>query len=170
MLGFIIRLESADLAPTLVVCASMLMLSIGAFFSLLVADRKILRWSLFKQGLLVPVLILIVNLGMGSLFFLPLLLKIRSEDVFSWDLIPKLIVTLASAATLFITIAAFFIILFMVTLLCHRIAWPLFARPLYALAQYRLLQNHLLMGTLGVSCLLAAFPNSALLLSIKSLF
>ena len=146
-----------------------LLLAVGSDFLLLSADRKLLRWSLSAPRMRGLLAIILVNVLLGLLVLVPqfFLTDLPRKE---WEQMTWTVVLLACSANLFTTFIAFLIVLSATTLVLHRLIWPLVARPIYAASQFEVIRNSKLLGSVGITCLLAAFPDSSFLQRLKQLF
>jgi hypothetical protein len=71
-----------------------------------------------------------------------------------------------SMTNLFTAAAAFIVLLASLAAVVHTLIWPAMSRPVYAAQRYGLIRQHTLLRALGVTFLLAAWPNNLLVKAI----
>ncbi len=71
-----------------------------------------------------------------------------------------------SISNLFTALAALVVVLMPLAALLHRLVWPAISRPMYAAHRHGLIAQHKFLTALGVSCLVLAWPNNALVKAI----
>ena len=146
-----------------------LFLGVASDFLLLATNRWVLQWSLSESRPLGLLSILIVNVILGLALFVPTYLFPPDiwRGYFSFE--TELAIEVTCFSNLAMTVIAFLIVLSTITLLLHRLSWPFISRPLYAASRFALIRNSKLLGTLGIICLLGAFPGSTILHRLKEL-
>lgn len=134
------------------------------------------RWLLSSGAKRRPISTLLGSILLSLLLSFTILFAMVLQSVSASNDVPFVaalitgIIGIVGTANIFGVLLCYALLLLIFIAILHRILWPALSGPVYALQRYGVFKHPILLTSLGVSCLLFAWPKSPLIQGVAKAF